>query len=132
MVPASERESEQPSPAASEKDDTLRPHEPELAMASMGAVRRLLSAETDPGRYPPLLPPPAAGNAAVSRLVQRLAATNAPPSPPADLGDRLAARAGGGGQLPEATRQRLEAGVGSSLAGVRVHTDGTAAELAGQ
>jgi hypothetical protein len=132
MVPASERESEQPAHAASEKDDTLRPDEPALDMAPMGAVRRLLSAGADPGRYPRLLPPPVAGNAAVGRLVQRLAAANAAPSPPADLGDRLAARAGGGGQLPEATRQQLEAGVGSSLTGVRVHTDGTAAELADQ
>jgi Domain of unknown function (DUF4157) len=75
---------------------------------------------------------PAAGNAATARLVRRLAVDDpAAELAGSDLGGVVdGLRRGGGREIPASARQDLEAGVGASLADVRLHTDATAAGMA--
>jgi hypothetical protein len=61
--------------------------------------------------------------------LQRVA-SEAEPVGEQDLGARLRAGAGGGSPLAGEVQRRLEAGLGTDLSGVRVHTDGEADRLA--
>jgi hypothetical protein len=71
------------------------------------------------------------GNRAVqryTRAVQRSAADTASEEVP--LGDRIRSRAGGGHSLDAGVQRTLEAGLGTDLSGVRVHTDAEADSMA--
>jgi hypothetical protein len=71
---------------------------------------------------------------------EHVARSAAPPSAAASVGfdggaldtatsDRIASRRGGGSPLPGDVRRRMETGFGRDFSGVRIHTDGAAAEL---
>jgi hypothetical protein len=73
--------------------------------------------------------PPAAavGNAAIGRLL-RSATSTGPQQAPEGFEEAL--NTGGGQPIPAVQRSTLEAGLGTSLSGVRLHTGSPAAELA--
>src|SRR5579859_2069979 len=71
----------------------------------------------------------ALGNRAVGRLLGPPAPA-AGKEPAADLGSRLQSAAGGGATLDPSVQRRLEAGLGTGLAGLRVHADDEADHLA--
>ena len=68
-----------------------------------------------------------AGNAAVQRLMQALPGQEAAGQP--NVGEGIAAAKGGGRALETSLQRTLEAGLGASLSGVRVHTDSRADAL---
>jgi hypothetical protein len=68
-----------------------------------------------------------AGNGAITRLLRH---GRGPASVSDDFTGRLGAE--GGHEIPDAPRQDLESGFGVPLGGVRLHTGGTAADLARQ
>jgi hypothetical protein len=68
------------------------------------------------------------GNAAIIRLLRNADGQDAPAGVPDGFQERLG---GAGHALPDAHKSTLAAGLGVSLDGVRLHTDSTAADLAG-
>lgn len=65
------------------------------------------------------------GNQMVVRLLAARAARTGD-----DVAERIRARQGGGSPVPDTVRERVEAGLGTPLGDVRLHTDAPAAQLA--
>jgi beta-lactamase superfamily II metal-dependent hydrolase len=70
-----------------------------------------------------------AGNAAISRA---LSGKSGPDHTPDGFDEQLGATTGGGRPIPDGPRERLEAGFGRPLDGVRLHGGSQSAALAGQ